>query len=417
MNTKAEVSKDSRGVITLRELRNQGNFFAIAYEKWAHIGNEILSQKKPEEALANFLYSTIDGRDQNGFQTSDLMDIFRQALADVRQDIMNEVYRYMPYEWTEQSIIPLPDYRGVADDPISLLREISHIEPGTTLGKVSFEALRAMQMATFYFYIYARHQAWQKMTSHDGAQLIKLFLSWIDPKYQLNKQQLSIEADPDSQWQTVNWRLNPILSKTQKRIKSKYPNSRVIKIEVWEAKFKSIFNNYKVALVEARFKNCFSAFAKSFRAQQGEFWPNLPDMYGIRLIHATQKDFAECLEFIRLKALMDINPKVQKCQVTNKHSQRTMRIKNQRVFVNGRHSEIQHIYFKDWLDGEYSTTTKHHDRYHLRWYIDHDHGIFRHILPKEIYGKDWSDLVIIRELNNDLMEKIRKRNLLISTHQ
>lgn len=407
MNT-AIVSNGSSGVkVTLQGLARKNNFLALNLEKWRHMAEAIYhaSRAQAEQIFGDFIIKTLNPEDRSDLTPDSMIQIFREELETVKKDIAARIYRYMPATADYNGMLPLSTSDGVADDPIELLKSIYELKENQPIGKKEFEWIRNMEMAIFYCYISARHNRWQFV--NDGEEMVQRFTKWLDHGCQLNLDLMKVGLDPSDRW-----RVHSVHCPKIGRTPRPQQGLKYIVREVFVATFKAgMFNRERIikAIVQARRKTPFEGFAKRFREPQSELWPDVPDMFGIRLVYLTKEDMVAGINLGKLRAIWNNNPEIRYCHTTNKYSQKKMRIKKQRILVNGRQSEIQHVRLEDWLNIEYSVAPENHERYHLRWYTDEE-GMFMHILPPCLYGKDWASESVRSVLSQHLIEKTRENN-------
>ncbi len=413
-----EVKHDSRGVVTLRELASQGNFFAQNFEKWWHLGHDLFSKPDTDvqKIFGDFLFDSLVNFDDLASLKAEyrkkmnhdlLIKIFRETLDTIQGDIRNHMVAFMPPENAEFERLQLNSSAEKQNhDPIEMIRKIYETNETRRVSTCQFKTLRSLEMAAFYCFISAtRYQNREEDGSNDDEMALK-FLAWLDPGFNHDKPRLEIGLDPKKQWKVESYRL-PGFQMPKRKSGLSYVEREVLRVCFNARRFPGQKIN---AIVQARRKSLFEAFAKRFRDLQSPIWPDVPDLFGIRLIYYTNyRAMKNGLDTVSRRAIWNNNPAVRYCHTTNKHSQKKMRIKNQRVFVSGRQSEIQHIRLEDWANIEYSSAPENHARYHLRWFSD-QHGIFMNMFPPALYGVDWTSDAVFQSLDQHVVRQVKERN-------
>lgn len=419
----ASENEFSRDAMPLRE-----NYFQRHLYRWKKIHLAVTcgthNQAQDEETGRKLLSAILAANVCVKKMPSSLafMKLFAELMRRAENDIRACLSTYMPADLQEK-LAPQPIS---SLDPMDALREL--VEPTSESDdKRRFEILRLLELTIEYAHLanqigIAPETELEKNWNDFERDKITGFLVSLGLGVDIGKRVLVMYLNPKRRWtcNRICWEEDDanseaLLKRGLVRItKTVYAIARANpeKISdtsalVTKRQKSRIKNDLIYAVIQARQKSCFEAFAKRFRNQQGQF--SFPaDLFGFRIACFSKKEMDMWADFFNLITIHK-RRRVRAVAQRNKNAARKLRLFSHPIFLSGQTRELQYIHIRDLMNILLSTREENHTLYHLRWYGEKD-GLFEQMWPYDIYQINWQNAVVHCRCEQHIIGAVAARN-------
>lgn len=419
----ASENEMSRGAMSLRD-----NYFYRHLYRWRKIHVAVTSvmnsQTQDEDPGRRVLSGILGANICVKKLPADFMKFFSEHMRRAENDIRACLSTYMPADLQEK-LMPLPlSELDVMDALCELIEPTSE-----TSDKRRFEILRLLELTIEY-----AHLANQIGTSSENGlernqndferDRIAGFLASLGLGVKIQKRELVMYLNPKCRWSCdrICWETDDANSEallkrglvrmrqTVYAIAKENPDKNPIATPtalVVKRRQHRIKEDYIYAVVQARQKGCFEAFAKRFRNQQGQL--TFPaDLFGFRIACFSKREMEIWADFFNMITIHK-RRRVRVVAQRNKNAARKLRLFSHPIFLSGQTRELQYVHIKDLMNILYSTREENHTLYHLRWYREKD-GLFEQMWPYDHYGVDWQNALLRGRCKLHVSESVSTRN-------
>ncbi|MFA5127405.1 MAG: hypothetical protein WC457_00175 [Patescibacteria group bacterium] len=412
---------------------DQPNFFERKTETWQRYWHAVSAQ---EQAVREMYFAgLVGGSVHNGPLPPDYLNtIFSGIITCAEDDIISCLEKYMPPELSER----------LKPAPLSLIGplDILALAGGgqDSWDRQSFEAIRLLELALGYANMHINlgadvgrsklHDLGQPISFiNDQERNLSVFLRSLNLGLCVDAEELVVYLSPADKWtcKEVVWKDEETTEQKERLLTCGYVRieRQVLAIVLKEmpstvaiGAAAVYFNNEDRpepaqnngrtirAIVHARQKGFFEAFAQGFRKGQRRFYFSR-DMRGLRLVTFNKEDAHELHKFF-LQASGFAKPKKRMVAKLNEHSSKRIHLFSQSIRLAGRSWEVQF-----WPDARHifnvllSTEEEAHSLYHLRGYLEY---LFPQMFPFRIYGVNWQNPDVKNQCEEHVKALIERRN-------